>query len=134
MSAAVWYSDSSALVKMVIAEPESKALTRWLVGKTRFAACDLVRVEVVRAVHASDPAAVPRAWQVIGELALIRLDGDLYERAAVLDPPSLRSLDAVHLASALSIGAELAGVLTYDQRMIEGAEALGMSVVSPGRR
>ncbi len=134
MSAEVWYSDSSALVKMVIAEPESKALTRWLVGKTRFAACDLVRVEVVRAVHASDPAAVPRAWQVIGELALIRLGGDLYEPAAVLDPPSLRSLDALHLASALSIGAELAGVLTYDQRMIEGAEALGMSVVSPGRR
>jgi predicted nucleic acid-binding protein len=134
MSAEVWYADSSALVKVVIAEPESKALTRWLVGKSRLAACDLVRVEVVRAVRASDPAVVPRAWQVIGELALIRLDGDLYERAAVLDPPSLRSLDAVHLASAQSIGSELAGVLTYDQRMIEGAEALGMSVASPGRR
>jgi predicted nucleic acid-binding protein len=134
MSADVWYVDSSALVKRVIEEPESEALERWLDGKKRLVACELVRVEVVRAVRASDPAAVPRARQAIRTLTLLRLDDDLYEAAADLDPPLLRSLDAIHLAAAIAVGGDLAGVVTYDARMADGACAVNLTVQSPGRK
>jgi uncharacterized protein len=132
MSAEAWYLDSSAVVKTVVEEAESTALSDWLRRQDRLAACDLVRVEVVRAVRGSDPAAVPRARQAIGTLTLIRLDDDLYDTAADLDPPFLRSLDAIHLAAALTMGRDLAGVVTYDRRMAAGAEALGVRVESPG--
>ena len=133
MNAEVWYLDTSALVKTVVAEAESSALADWLQDKRRLAACDLMRVEAVRAVRLSDPAAVPRARQAVDTLIGIRLDDDLYRTAADLDPPVLRSLDAIHLAAALSMGPDLAGVVTYDQRMAEGARALGLQVEAPGR-
>lgn len=131
MTAEAWYVDSSALVKTVIEEPESAALLDWLATTSDPVACDLVRVETVRAVRASDPAAVPRSREAIATLTLIRLDDDLYEAAAKLDPPMLRSLDALHLAAALSLGPDLAGVVTYDSRMTAGARALGLTVVAP---
>lgn len=132
MSGEAWYIDSSAVVKTVIEEAESSALATWLRDKDHLAACELVQVEALRAVRISDPAAVARARRVIGTLTLIRLDDDLYERAADLDPPFLRSLDAIHLAAALSIGGDLAGIVTYDHRMGESARALDFRVEAPG--
>jgi uncharacterized protein len=133
MNAEVWYLDTSALVKTVVEETESSALASWLKDKARLAACDLVQVEAVRAVRISDPAAVPRARQAVETLIGIRLDDELYRTAADLEPPLLRSLDAIHLAAALSVGRDLAGVVTYDRRMAEGARALGLHVEAPGR-
>jgi uncharacterized protein len=133
MSAEVWYLDSSALVKTIIEEPESRALMRWLDAKDQLVACELVRVETVRAVRVSEPGAVPRARQAIATLTLIRLDDALYEAAADLEPASLRSLDAVHLAAALSLGRDLAGVVTYDTRMAEAAGVLDLHIEAPGR-
>jgi predicted nucleic acid-binding protein len=132
MSADVWYVDASALVKIVIKEPESRALAEWLRDKDNLAACDLVRVEAVRAVRLSDPAAVARARSVVATLILIRVDDGVYEMAADLEPPLLPSLDAIHLSAALSLGPDLAAVVTYDQRMTEGARALGLTVEAPG--
>jgi uncharacterized protein len=77
---------------------------RWLAGKDQLVACELVRVEAVRAVRVSDPGAVPRARQAIATLTLIRLDDALYDAATDLEPASLRSLDAIHLSAALSLG------------------------------
>ena len=131
MSAEVWYLDSSALVKTVIEEPESTALLGWLDGKDRLVACELVRVETVRAVRVSDAGAVQRARQAVATLTLIRLDDAVYETAADLEPVTLRSLDAVQLAAALSLGRELAGVVTYDMRMAEAAQNLGLQVEAP---
>jgi predicted nucleic acid-binding protein len=131
-SAESWYVDASALVKTVIAEPETGALAVWLRDKERLVSCDLVRVEAVRAVRLSDPAAVPRARSALATLTLIRLDDELYAAAADLDPPFLRSLDALQLAAALSLGADLEGIVTYDRRMAEGAVALGLRVEAPG--
>jgi predicted nucleic acid-binding protein len=119
---------------MVVAERESRALLRWLARAGELVACELVRVEAVRAVRASDPAAVPRARQAVATLTLIRLDDALYDAAADLEPVSLRSLDAVHLAAARSVGSDLAGVVTYDRRMAEAAAALELRVEAPGRR
>jgi predicted nucleic acid-binding protein len=133
VSAETWYVDSSALVKTVVEEPESRLLLRWLKDKDQLVACELVSVEAVRAVRGSDPAAVPRARQAIATLALIRLDDSLFDAAADLEPPTLRSLDAVHLAAALSLGSTLAGVVTYDLRMMEAATTLGLHVEAPGQ-
>lgn len=133
MSAEVWYLDSSALVKTIIEEPESRPLMRWLDTKDALVACELVRVEAVRAVRVSDPGAVSRARRAIATLTLIRLDEALYDAAADLHPPSLRSLDAVHLAAALSVGGDLAGVVTYDTRMTEAAASLDVHVEAPGQ-
>jgi predicted nucleic acid-binding protein len=131
MSGEVWYLDSSALVKTVVEEPESAALLEWLAGKTELAACDLVRVEAIRAVRVSDPGAVVRARRALGTLTMIRLDPPLLDRAAELEPDSLRALEAIHLAAALSLGSDLAGVVTYDVRMAEAAERLGLAVEGP---
>ena len=133
MSAEVWYLDSSALVKTIIEEPESRSLIRWLDTKDALVASELVRVEAVRAVRVSDPGAVSRVRRAIATLTLIRLDEALYDAAADLHPPSLPSLDAVHLAAALSVGGDLAGVVTYDTRMTEAAALLDVHVEAPGR-
>lgn len=130
MSAETWYLDTSALVKTVVAEPESKALLAWLRGK-RLVACDLVRVEAVRAVRMSAPSAVGRAREAVATLNLIRLDDALYDVAADLDPLPMRSLDAIHLAAALSLGSDLAGVVTYDRRLALGARRHALRVEAP---
>ena len=132
MSAEVWYVDASALVKTVVREAQSAALVDWLRAKDTLAACDLVRVEVVRAVRLSDPVAVARARKVVATLILIRLADDVYDTAADLEPPLMRSLDAIHVAAALSLGRDLAGIVTYDRHMTAGARALGLRVEAPG--
>ena len=83
MSAEAWYLDTSALVKTIIEEPEPGALLRWLDGKDQLVACELVRVEAVRAVRVSDPRAVDRAPQALATLTLIRLDEALTRRLRV---------------------------------------------------
>ena len=132
MSAEVWYLDASALVKTVIEEPQSAELLDWLRDKETLAACDLVRVEAVRAVRLSDPAAVSRARAAVATLILIRLDDGVYDAAADLEPALMRSLDAIHLAAALTLGRDLAGIVTYDRRMAEAAQTLGLRVEAPG--
>lgn len=132
MSAEVWYLDSSAIVKTVVQEPQSAELLAWLRDKETLAACDLIRVEAVRAVRLSDPAAVSRARAAVATLTLIRVDDAVYDAAADLEPALMRSLDAIHLAAALSLGRDLAGMVTYDRRMAEAAQTLGVRVEAPG--
>ena len=131
MSADTWYIDTSALVKTVIGEAESAARRRWLEPRRSLVSCDLIHVEAVRAVRLADPDAVHDVRRAIATLTLLRLDEDLLAIAADLEPPLLRSLDAIHLAAALQLGPDLAGVLTYDQRMADSAEALGLQVIAP---
>jgi len=132
MSAEVWYLDSSAIVKTVVTEPETGALLHWLPEREPLVTSELARVEVVRAVRGSDPGAVPRARKALATMTMIRLDDDLYDLASDLEPTTLRSLDAIHLASALSLGPDLAGLTTYDRRMTEAAAALGIRTEAPG--
>jgi uncharacterized protein len=131
MSADAWYLDSSALVKTIREEPESRALVTWLLGKERLVACELVRVEVVRAVRRSDQASAQRAREALSTLGMIPVDRTLYEAAADLGPPLLRTLDALHLAAALLVGASLVAVVTYDARMADAARVLGLAVEAP---
>ncbi|HYA44885.1 MAG TPA: type II toxin-antitoxin system VapC family toxin [Acidimicrobiales bacterium] len=128
------YLDSSAIVKLVQAEAESAALRRFLGqhGDRPYVTCALARVEVVRAVNEGGAPAVAKARRQLARLDQVALNASLLDSAAVLSPGGqLRSLDAIHLAAAGLLGAELAGVVTYDTRMTEAARELGMAVEAP---
>jgi hypothetical protein len=125
------YLDSSALVKLVVAEPHSAALRRRLRGEPDRVSCALARVEVVRAVRPHGPAAIVRARNLLRRLDLVRIDDDLLDAAASLDGGVLRSLDAIHLAAAQLLGDELTSLITYDERMMVAAGTLGLTVSAP---
>lgn len=72
-----------------------------------------------------------RAREVLNSLTILRLDAETFESAALLDPQIQRSLDAVHLASALELRQDLDGLLTYDERMADAAALVGIAVVAP---
>lgn len=129
MSAA--YLDSSALVKLAVTERESGALRRYVRTVERKTSSQLARVEVIRAVREHGASHIRRAREILRRISFITIDDALLEHAAMLDPPSLRTLDSIHLAAALSLGGDLRELVTYDQRMIEGAHAIGVPVVSP---
>jgi uncharacterized protein len=128
------YLDSSAIVKLVTKEAESERLRGFLAsnqGDSRVTST-LARVEVVRAVAGGGPAAISHARRQLNRLDQIGMDDDLLNDAATLQAGEpLRSLDAIHLATARLLGADLRAVLTYDQRMAEAAAELGMVVEAP---
>lgn len=128
------YLDSSALVKLVVVERESAALRTYLRAEPRRASCALARVEVVRAVRPHGGAATTRARRLLRRLDLVQLDDELLDSAAALDGGVLRSLDAIHLAAAQTLGDEITAVVTYDERMTTAARMLGLAVAAPGPR
>jgi uncharacterized protein len=127
------YLDSSAIVKMVIAEEESDSLLQFLSERPGQMSCSLALVEVMRAAKQRGPEPARRARAVLGRLDLLRLDDTLLDDAAELGPATLRSLDAIHLAAALALGSDLDQIVTYDLRLAEAARSHGLTVASPGR-
>ncbi len=125
------YLDTSAFVKLIVAEPESPALFRYLTDWPARTSCALLRTEAVRAVEEHGPEATMRAREGLIEIGLLTLDEALLEAAAGLDPGIVRNLDAIHLAAASSLGDALGVLVTYDDRMIEAAQLLGLPVASP---
>ena len=125
------YFDSSALVKLVVHEPESAALRAYMRRRTARASCALARVEVLRAVRHHGPAAATRALQVVERIELVRLDDGLLDAAARLPVERLRSFDAIHLAAAQRLGRDLSVLVSYDERMLAAARHLGIPVASP---
>ena len=127
------YLDTSALAKLVVRERESHALRDYLKeirSDTLFTAA-ITRTELVRAARRADPALLTTVRTVLGSLAVIDLTTAVLDSAAVLDPPALRSLDAIHLVAAQRAGSQLRAVITYDARMAEAAESLAIPVVAP---
>ena len=132
MSAEVAYLDASAVVKLLVQEAETTALRRRLRSWPRRASSALLRVELLRTVRrAGMPRLMEGARRQLANIDLVRLDDDLLERATDIEPATARSLDAIHLATALSIGSDLAAVVTYDARMSAAAQALGLPVIAP---
>jgi predicted nucleic acid-binding protein len=132
MNAERWlYLDSSALVKLVVSEPESAALGAFLNGTSRWTSSALARVEVILNTRAHGAAATQYARELLAEFDLIPVDQSILNVAADLDSPGLRSLDAIHIASAQSVLSELQAVVTYDARMTRAAETIGLPVASP---
>lgn len=128
------YLDSSALVKLVLPEEESEALLESLSAWPVRVTSELARVEVVRAARraTTQPAAEKRAEEVMAGLYLLKMDSDILSGAARLEPRSVRSLDAIHLASALSLGADLGAIVIYDGNMATAAAGYGLEVLAPG--
>ena len=126
------YLDTSALVKLVVAEEETAALRAWLSAEERSpVTCDLSRAELMRAVRRAGPDRVVRARTVLDAITLINLPAPLFEDAGRLDPTMLRTLDAIHLAAALDLGDDLQALVTYDERLAEAARSNGVAVHAP---
>lgn len=128
------YLDSSAIVKLVVREAESNSLRRFLRDHPVRVSSALARVEVVRAVRSQGPEAQHRANELLGRVRLLRLDDEVLTAAGILAPGVLRSLDAIHLASAAVFGIELQGLVTYDRRMAEAAKLVGIATFTPGSK
>lgn len=125
------YLDTSAFIKLVLSEPESAALRREL-GDGDLLSSALLSVEGPRAARRYGSLAERRALVALTAVTLIPLDEPVLAAAAALEPAELRSLDALHLASALSLGADLARFYCYDARLAGAAAALGIEVRGPG--
>ena len=125
------YVDSSAIVKLVVAEPESKALRRYLARRQPLVSSALARTEVARALLPSGANAVARGEQALRRLQLLRVNDRVLKEAGQMPPAELHSLDAIHLASAHEMGTSVRQIVTYDERMAAAAKVSGFSVASP---
>lgn len=125
------YLDSSAVVKLAVHEPESLALRRYLRRRNPVVTSALARTEVIRAVLPLGDEAVAAGKQALSRLDVVRINNSVLDAAAVLAPAELRSLDAIHLATASALGRDLGAVVTYDDRMAAAAGRLGLRVVAP---
>lgn len=127
------YVDSSALLKLVVREPETAALEADLAARDGLVASRLAVVECRRAAQrASHQQVLETVDQILDAIYLIEVTPAILDDAAAADPPLLRSLDAIHLATALSIGDPGMEVITYDRRFADAARANGLVVVQPG--
>lgn len=131
------YIDSSALVKLVVAEPESDALRGYLRRFPEEAMVGLVssrlaQSELLRAAARRSPETVEKSRSVLRGVHLVGVTESVCQQADVLQPAPLRTLDAIHLATALSEKRVLRHVITYDDRLAEGCRQAGLQVVRPG--
>ena len=127
------YIDTSALVKLIFRESESAELERWLDSRrdTPKVTSDLSTVELIRVCRRIDAEAEGDATQLLNGMDILPIDRQVVRQASILTPPGLRSLDAIQLASALSLRAALDAFVAYDTRLCGAAEASGLPVVRP---
>jgi predicted nucleic acid-binding protein len=125
------YVDSSALVKLAVREPESASLRRYLGRHQPLVSSALARTEVTRALLPVGPDAVRRGRALLARVDLLRINDRVLDTAGLLAPADLRSLDAIHLASAEQLGSDLQGFVTYDERLASAAAGRGFRVIRP---
>ena len=127
----ICYLDASAVIKLVITEAESRALRAFLADQPRRAASRLVGVEAARALSRLGISGGQELTDVLAHLDQIDVTEDVLREASRLPPPSLRTLDAIHLATALALRPDLEALVTYDRRLADAATAAGLPVVAP---
>jgi|ERR1022692_2233073 predicted nucleic acid-binding protein len=129
------YLDSSAVVKLVHAEPESQALREWLDERAEFGwiSSALVEVESFRALARHTPDAVARLHSVLDQIELVDLDPVIRILAQTVSPATVRSLDAIHMATAQRIRGKLTSFVTYDKRLADAARIAGLPVDAPAQ-
>jgi len=126
------YLDSSAIVKTIVEEPESRALDRFLIGFETHVSSELARAEVVRAVRRAQPqVSLQRTYAVLERLVLVEVSDTTLDGAGLLEPATLRTLDAIHLTTAQALLQQLGSFVSYDERMAAAAAALGLPVEAP---
>lgn len=127
------YLDASALVKLAVVEEETAALESWLKERPRTVTVttDLATTEVPRAVMRSEPTALLQAHAAVARTRRVAVTSEILATAASLQPPALRSLDAIHLASALRLRTYLTDFVAYDDRLHQAARDFELPVVQP---
>lgn len=125
------YLDTSAFMKLITREVETVALQRYLIARSLRVSSALLRTEALRAAMRVSQDHVAKVRRQLRSVALVDIGRELLEQAGSLTPPDLRSLDAIHIATALSLGDDLGEVVTYDARMKSAAAAHGLAIVSP---
>jgi hypothetical protein len=131
MAGALLYLDSSALVKLVVPEPESRALREALRSWPERVSSVVAEIEVERVGRRLGGGAIRRARSVLARVALVELDEEVRRRTAGLGPAELGTVDAIHLATALTLGDDLGALCAYDTRLVDAAAATGVEVVAP---
>lgn len=126
------YLDSSAFVKIVVDERESSALRAFLETQdASVVSSALLRAEALRAVRDLGPEVLALVREGLRRVDLVGLDDRVLDTAGMLAPDVLRTLDAIHLATAIQVGDDLQAIVTYDARMIDAAGRLGLKTVTP---
>ena len=127
------YLDSAAVVKLAHAEPESQALREWLDerAETGWISSALVEIESFRALARYAPEAIIRLHPVLDQIDMIDISPRVRILAQTVRPVTVRSLDAIHLGTALDIRRSLTSFVTYDKRLLDAAAAAGLPVNSP---
>ena len=128
-----WYIDSSAIIKLIKPELESKALLQKL--PPLLTTSQLSRVEVIRTINVHEPALLENAYDVLVDIPMLQVDYAVLTAAENLPAFSkLRALDSIHMATAFSMKSEIEGIITYDKEMVTAAVALGFKTLSPGMK
>ncbi|MGL5825934.1 MAG: PIN domain-containing protein [Nocardioides sp.] len=129
------YLDSSAILKLIRCEDETAALAHWLQVRSEqpVVTSELGRVEVLRAARRIGDFVLVEARAVVADLDLVPLDRAVQDIACDIGAPMLRTLDALHLASALLLKDELTAFIAYDRRLVEAAHAAGLVIATPGQ-
>ena len=129
----VFYADTSAVMKLIVDEAHTSAMAVFFDDHEDWdwASSALLRVEVARAISRIQPALLPDARELLDLFSYIEIDDDVVDRAMVEPDQGLRSLDAIHLATARVFGDDLTALVTYDERLLRAATDAGLPVASP---
>lgn len=126
-----YYLDSSAILKLIIKEAESDSLRKFI--NTKVITSAISRVEVIRTLSLNDESLIIAGQMVLEKFELMPLSRPILTIAENFSPQiTLRSLDALQVASVIFLSPMVKSLITYDKNMIKNAKALGISVVSPG--
>ena len=126
------YLDTSAFIKLCWPEPESQALHSYLRGWPLRVSAALLWIEALRAAQRESAARVQHAQRLLQRMPIIDVDRTVLRQAGLLGPSFMRSIDAIHIAAAMSLGPDLGVVITYDQRRAAAAGLFGLRLASPG--
>jgi hypothetical protein len=129
----LYYADTSAVIKLLVEETDSKAFAAFYDARSdaEWVSSALLRIELTRAVARAMPALLPDARELLLAFSCIAIDDDIVEGAMNEPDRGLRSLDAIHLATARILAPELDALVTYDDRLLRAATDAGLVIVSP---
>ena len=131
-----FYVDSSAIVKLIWSEAESRALAEFVLSDERAAKTLITsavsRTEVLRATRRRDESLLGRAREVLETFSEFEITDSIVETAAIVGSAHLRTLDAIHLATAMENASGMRALISYDTRLAQAAREVGLPVASPG--
>jgi predicted nucleic acid-binding protein len=129
----LFYTDTSAVIKLLVEETHSKAFAAFYDSHAdaEWVSSALLRIELTRAVARAMPALLPETRDLLTALSYIAIDDEIVDGAMSEPDRGLRSLDAIHLATARILAPELEALVTYDDRLIKAARDAGLATVSP---